>query len=150
MIAISNKFAKAMGSFVETDFQYFGYLRNRQRYYIGSKFGGSTGAAPVLKKLAKEEPKKNLTGGGDDDGGGGGVFVPIPIKDLVDEEEYEKEEPKVPVENKPKDNPIEDAANKVLDIDLEQIKEITKDAPINPAAPVTKIVFLVFIEIISK
>ena len=58
MIAISNKFAKAMGSFVETDFQYFGYLRNRQRYYIGSKFGGSTGAAPVLKKLVKEEPKK--------------------------------------------------------------------------------------------
>ena len=43
MIAISNKFAKAMGSFVETDFQYFVYLRNRQRYYIGSKFGGSTG-----------------------------------------------------------------------------------------------------------
>ena len=94
MIAISNKFAKAMGSFVETDFQYFGYLRNRQRYYIGSKFGGSTGAAPALKKLVKEEPKKNLTGGGDDDGGGGGVFVPIPIKDLVDEEEYDYDDEK--------------------------------------------------------
>ena len=130
MIAISNKFAKAMGSFVETDFQYFGYLRNRQRYYIGSKFGGSTGAAPVLKKLVKEEPKKNITGGGDDDGGGTGVPVFVPIKDLVDEEEYELEEPKVPVVNTPKDNPIEDAANNVLDIDLEQIKEITKDAPI--------------------
>ena len=45
-----------------------------------------------------------------------------PVIDInVDEEEYELEEPKVPVVNTPKDNPIEDAANNVLDIDLELI-----------------------------
>ena len=55
MIAISNKFAKAMGSFVQTDFQYFGYLRNRQRYYIGSKFVGASSRSPIAPKKLEEK-----------------------------------------------------------------------------------------------
>ena len=66
MIAISNKFAKAMGSFVQTDFQYFGYLRNRQRYYIGSKFVGASSPSPIAPKKIEEkivkEDKNNKRG----------------------------------------------------------------------------------------
>ena len=66
MIAISNKFAKAMGSFVQTDFQYFGYLRNRQRYYIGSKFVGASSRSPIAPKKIEEKivkKDKNFTRG---------------------------------------------------------------------------------------
>ena len=59
----SNDFAKAMGSFVQTDFQYFDYLRNRQRYYIGTKHVSTTSNVTPAKKLV-EKPK------GTDDGSG--------------------------------------------------------------------------------
>ena len=56
LTSIGNNFAVAMGSFVETDFQYFGYLRNRQRFYIGSKNISTTSNVTPTKKIV-EEPK---------------------------------------------------------------------------------------------
>lgn len=58
LTSIGNNFAVAMGSFVETDFQYFGYLRNRQRFYIGSKNISTTSNVTPTKKIV-EEPNTN-------------------------------------------------------------------------------------------
>ena len=124
MIAIGSNFAKAMGSFVQTDFQYFGYLRNRQRYYIGSKFVGGATSNPLARK---SEEKKDSSGGGfrrkkpDKDP----INVPVPIYLPEREYENETEEPRVHVPSNPKNKPNDHSWNNIIEFD-----RITADAPI--------------------
>ena len=47
---IANKFASAMMSFVDMDLDYFKYLRNRDRFYIGTRQG-------VIPAPVEEKPK---------------------------------------------------------------------------------------------
>ena len=123
MIAIGSNFAKAMGSFVQTDFQYFGYLRNRQRYYIGSKFVGGSTFGSVAQKT--EEKKDSSCGFRRKKPDKDPVNVPVPIVLPERQWQNETEEPRVHVPSNPKDTPNDDSWNNIIEFD-----KITADAPI--------------------
>ena len=55
---IANKFASAMMSFVDMDLDYFKYLRNRDRFYIGTRQGVIP--APVEEKPKPKPPPVKL------------------------------------------------------------------------------------------
>ena len=59
-IEIANKFASAMMSFVDMDLDYFKYLRNRDRFYIGTKQGIMP--APVAAEEKLYESIENIEG----------------------------------------------------------------------------------------
>ena len=121
MIAIGNNFAKAMGSFVQTDFQYFGYLRNRQRYYIGSKFVGGATSNPLARKPEKKgsSPGKGFRFKKPDKDP---VNIPVPVfvpeKVMEKEEEYDIDKPRIIPGLIPQDDPI-DAGNVIKDFERE-------------------------------
>lgn len=95
LTSIGNNFAVAMGSFVETDFQYFGYLRNRQRFYIGSKNISTTSNVTPTKKIVEEPNTKTSNRGRKPPKNPFGVPVPITIPPFAfgkqkTEENYDK------------------------------------------------------------
>ena len=125
MIAISNKFAKAMGSFVQTDFQYFGYLRNRQRYYIGSKFVGASNRSPIAPKKIDEKivKKDNNVTRGKDTKNPNPINVPIVIPEKVKEKTTTGDIPIPIIVPEKQGQPQDDPANDIKDFDREKIKQ---------------------------
>ena len=125
MIAISNKFAKAMGSFVQTDFQYFGYLRNRQRYYIGSKFVGASNRSPIAPKKIDEKivKKDNNVSRGKDTKNPNPINVPIVIPEKVKEKTTTGDIPIPIIVPEKQGQPQDDPANDIKDFDREKIKQ---------------------------
>ena len=125
MIAISNKFAKAMGSFVQTDFQYFGYLRNRQRYYIGSKFVGASNRSPIAPKKIDEKivKKDNNVTRGKDTKNPNPINVPIIIPEKVKEKTTTGDIDIPIIVPEKQGQPQDDPANDIKDFDREKIKQ---------------------------
>ena len=125
MIAISNKFAKAMGSFVQTDFQYFGYLRNRQRYYIGSKFVGASNRSPIAPKKIDEKivKKDNNVTRGKDTKQPNPINVPIIIPEKVKEKTTTGDIDIPIIVPEKQGQPQDDPANDIKDFDREKIKQ---------------------------
>ena len=133
MIAISNKFAKAMGSFVQTDFQYFGYLRNRQRYYIGSKFVGGSSPSPIAPKKIEEKivkKDKNFTRGKNTDQPNP-INVPIFLPEKVKEEDTTGDIP-INVVAPEKQGQPDEGGNTIKDFERQKDKEKQKEKELEP------------------
>ena len=133
MIAISNKFAKAMGSFVQTDFQYFGYLRNRQRYYIGSKFVGGSSPSPITPKKIEEKivkKDKNFTRGKNTDQPNP-INVPIFLPEKVKEEDTTGDIP-INVVAPEKQGQPDEGGNTIKDFERQKDKEKQKEKELEP------------------
>ena len=60
-IEIANKFASAMMSFVNMDLDYFKYLRNRDRFYVGIE--DTTYNQTIYNRKKKLKPKEDPVGG---------------------------------------------------------------------------------------
>ena len=133
MIAISNKFAKAMGSFVQTDFQYFGYLRNRQRYYIGSKFVGGSSPSPIAPKKIEEKivKKDNNFTRGKDTKNPNPINVLLGIPEKVKEEETTGDIP-VNVVAPEKQGQPDEGGNTIKDFERQKDKEKQKEKELEP------------------
>ena len=58
LTAVSDGFSAAMENFIETDFQYFQYLRNRQRYYVGGRSEEVKTVNPATKFFEKKPKAK--------------------------------------------------------------------------------------------
>ena len=133
MIAISNKFAKAMGSFVQTDFQYFGYLRNRQRYYIGSKFVGGSSPSPITPKKIEEKivkKDKNFTRGKNTDQPNP-INVPIFLPEKVKEEDTTGDIP-INVVAPEKQGQPDEGGNTIKDFERQKDKEKQEEKELQP------------------
>ena len=133
MIAISNKFAKAMGSFVQTDFQYFGYLRNRQRYYIGSKFVGGSSPSPIAPKKIEEKivkEDKNFTRGKNTKQPNP-INVPIFLPEKVKEEDTTGDIP-INVVAPEKQGQPDEGGNTIKDFERQKDKEKQKEKELEP------------------
>ena len=133
MIAISNKFAKAMGSFVQTDFQYFGYLRNRQRYYIGSKFVGGSSPSPIAPKKIEEKivkKDKNFTRGKNTDQPNP-INVPIFLPEKVKEEDTTGDVP-INVVAPEKQGQPDEGGNTIKDFERQKDKEKQEEKELQP------------------
>ena len=133
MIAISNKFAKAMGSFVQTDFQYFGYLRNRQRYYIGSKFVGGSSPSPIAPKKIEEKivkKDKNFTRGKNTDQPNP-INVPIFLPEKVKEEDTTGDIP-INVVAPEKQGQPDEGGNTIKDFERQKDKEKQEEKELQP------------------